>query len=147
VTVFRWSANTITSVAWVALREVGVGVEQGVAVGVLGEEGQHAAGALGPCGQVVLLQCRVGAQCMTAWKSRLTTIRDERARAPRPGRHLRRQGVPARCGRACGMDVTIGQATQDVCTALVGRRTDTVAIRGNQFGPALTDAVCAGSRS
>ena len=30
------------------LGEVGVGVEQGVAVGVLGEEGQHAAGALGP---------------------------------------------------------------------------------------------------
>src|SRR6188474_773299 len=29
----------------VGLREVGVGVEQGVAVGVLGEEGQHAAGA------------------------------------------------------------------------------------------------------
>ena len=32
----------------VGLREVGLGVEQGVAVGVLGEEGQHTAGALGP---------------------------------------------------------------------------------------------------
>jgi hypothetical protein len=30
-----------------AFGEVGVGVEQGVGVGVLGEEGQHAAGALG----------------------------------------------------------------------------------------------------
>lgn len=28
------------------LGQVGVGVEQGVAVGVFGEEGQHAAGAL-----------------------------------------------------------------------------------------------------
>ena len=41
------------------LGQVGVGVEQGVAAGVLGEEGQHAAGALGPAGHVVLLQCRV----------------------------------------------------------------------------------------
>ena len=36
--------------------QVGVGVEQGVGVGVFGEEGQHAAGALRACGHVVLFQ-------------------------------------------------------------------------------------------
>jgi hypothetical protein len=38
------------------LGQVGVGVEQGVGVGVLGEESQHAAGALGTPWHVVLFQ-------------------------------------------------------------------------------------------
>ena len=41
------------------LGQVGVGVEQGVAVGVLGEERQDAAGALGTARHVVLFQRRV----------------------------------------------------------------------------------------
>src|SRR5208283_5008751 len=38
------------------LGQVGVGVDQVVGAGVLGEEGQHRPGALGPGGHVVLFQ-------------------------------------------------------------------------------------------
>jgi len=41
------------------LRQVGVGIQQGVGAGVFGEEGQHAACALGAARHVVLFQHRV----------------------------------------------------------------------------------------
>ena len=41
------------------LGDVGVGVDEVVGAAVLGEEGQHRAGALGPGGHVVLFQRRV----------------------------------------------------------------------------------------
>jgi hypothetical protein len=41
------------------LGQVGVGVDQGVGAGVLGEEGQRASGALGPPGYVVAFQDRI----------------------------------------------------------------------------------------
>ena len=41
------------------LGQVGVGIQQGVGGGVLGEEGEHRAGALGPAGHVVLFRHRV----------------------------------------------------------------------------------------
>ena len=43
------------------LGDVGVGVDQVVGAAVLGEEGQHGAGALGAGGHVVLFQGGVGA--------------------------------------------------------------------------------------
>jgi hypothetical protein len=48
-----------------------------------------------------------------------TTIRDEQ-RAPRPARSVAAHAV---------IDVPINQARQSVCTALIGRRTDIVAVR------------------
>src|SRR6266511_1643817 len=58
-TAFQWSQNASTSRAWVALGDVGACVDEVVGAGVLGEEGQHAAGALGAAGDVVAFQRRV----------------------------------------------------------------------------------------
>ena len=43
----------------IGLQQVGVGVDQGVRDGVLGEEGEHRGGALGAAGDVVLFEDRV----------------------------------------------------------------------------------------
>ncbi len=56
VTVFQCSAKVEDLACLGGFGQVGVGVEQGVGVGVLGEEGQHAAGALRARGHVVLVQ-------------------------------------------------------------------------------------------
>ncbi len=55
------------------LGEVCVRVDEVVGVGVLCEEREHAGGALGTGGHVVAFERGVGAQCMTAWKSKSMT--------------------------------------------------------------------------
>ena len=66
-----WRKNAMASPVLGGLGDVGVGVDQVVGAGVLGEEGQHRAGPLRPLGDVVLLSSTGSwPQCMTAWKSR-----------------------------------------------------------------------------
>jgi len=53
---FGWSQNAMTSRFWVALDRSALAQEEVVGAAVLGEEGQHRAGALGTGWHVVLLQ-------------------------------------------------------------------------------------------
>ena len=56
---FQWSQKAMTSRFWVALDRSALAQEEVVGAAVLGEEGQHGAGALRAGGHVVLFQGRI----------------------------------------------------------------------------------------
>jgi hypothetical protein len=67
---FQWSQKAMTSRFWVALDRSALAQEEVVGAAVLGEEGQHGAGALRAGGHVVLFQGRIRTPGHDAWKSR-----------------------------------------------------------------------------